>query len=158
MQTDKPDAPAVRVPPPLVYLAAVLAGWFLNAFVLPLPMALPTPLRIAGSVVLILPGGMAAVAALRLFRQAKQDPTPWKPTTEIVSTGIYRFTRNPMYLGLALMLAGLSIAMANLWLIALLPPVLVVIHATAIRHEEAYLEQEFGERYLDYKRSVRRWI
>jgi protein-S-isoprenylcysteine O-methyltransferase Ste14 len=101
---------------------------------------------------------MAASVAGRLFMKTGQDPTPWKPTTEIISTGIYRFTRNPMYVGLALVQTGLAVAMANLWLVALLPVVLAVVYATAIRHEEAYLERKFGEAYLDYKRSVRRWI
>ncbi len=63
-----------------------------------------------------------------------------------------------MYVAMALIQVGLGIAMANPWVIALLPPVLATIHVTAILREEAYLERKFGEAYLDYKRSVRRWI
>lgn len=158
MEAETTDGPAVRLPPPVVYLAALFAGWALNAFLLPLPLSLPTPLRIAVATIFILLGLVALAFAGRLFKETGQDPKPWKPTTEIISTGIYRFTRNPMYLGLALIQIGLGFSMANLWVVALLPLSLAGVHATAISHEEAYLEREFGDTYLDYKRSVRRWI
>ena len=83
---------------------------------------------------------------------------PWTPTTGIIATGIYRFTRNPMYVGMATIQLGLGIAMSNFWVLALVPPVLILVYATAIRHEESYLERTFGNSYLEYKRSVRRWI
>jgi protein-S-isoprenylcysteine O-methyltransferase Ste14 len=140
------------------YLAAVLAGWVLDSFLLPLPLSISPPLRITGATISILLGLTALALAGRLFTQSDEDPTPWSPTTEIISTGIYRFTRNPMYLGLALIQVGLAIAMSSLWVLALLPPVLLAIYATAIRYEESYLERKFGNSYLEYKRSVRRWI
>jgi protein-S-isoprenylcysteine O-methyltransferase Ste14 len=152
------DNAAVRLPPPVPYLVAVFAGWALNSVLLALPLSLPTPLRIAGAASFILLGLTAVVFAGMHFKQTGQDPNPWKPTTEIISAGIYRFTRNPMYFGLALIQIGLAIAMANLWVLVLLPAVLVAVYAAAIRYEEAYLERKFGETYLDYKRSVRRWI
>jgi protein-S-isoprenylcysteine O-methyltransferase Ste14 len=142
----------------LVYLVAVFAGWVLNAFLLRVPFSLSPPLRIAGATVFILLGLIAVVSAGRLFKQTRQDPKPWKPTTEIISNGIYRFTRNPMYVGLALIQIGLGFAMANLWVVALVPLVLGTVYATAVLHEEAYLERKFGDAYLDYKRSVRRWL
>ncbi len=158
MESESTDGAAVRLPPPYVYLAAVIGSWVLNSFLLPLPIALTPQLRITGATIFILLGFTAVLCAGRLFKNTRQDPKPWKPTPEIISTGIYRFTRNPMYVGMALIQAGLGIAMSSLWVIALLPPVLATIHVTAILHEEAYLEQEFGEAYLDYKRSVRRWL
>jgi protein-S-isoprenylcysteine O-methyltransferase Ste14 len=157
--TDKnADNAAVRLPPPVPYLVAVFAGWALNSFLLPLPLSLSPPLRIAGAALFILLGLTAVIFAGMHFKQTGQDPNPWKPTTEIISAGIYRFTRNPMYFGLALIQIGLAIAMANLWVLVLLPAVFVAVYAAAIRYEEAYLERKFGETYLDYKRSVRRWI
>jgi protein-S-isoprenylcysteine O-methyltransferase Ste14 len=96
--------------------------------------------------------------ALHHFRRTGQDPKPWESTPEIISTGIYRFTRNPMYVGMALMQIGIGIGLGNGWIIALVPPVLVVIYMIAIRHEEAYLERKFGDTYARYKASVRRWL
>ncbi|MCX5739319.1 MAG: isoprenylcysteine carboxylmethyltransferase family protein [Proteobacteria bacterium] len=74
------------------------------------------------------------------------------------STGIYRFTRNPMYVGMALLQTSIGITWGNGWILALVPVVLVTIYTIAIRHEEAYLERKFGSTYLEYKRSVRRWL
>ena len=85
-------------------------------------------------------------------------PKPWEPTPEIISTGIYRMTRNPMYVGMAVLQAGIGIWWANGWIIALVPVVLAVVYATAVRHEEAYLEEKFGDAYRGDKSSVRRWI
>ncbi|MBW2271740.1 MAG: isoprenylcysteine carboxylmethyltransferase family protein [Deltaproteobacteria bacterium] len=158
MEKGTNDGATVRLPPPVPYLAAVLAGWGLDRFLLPLPLSISPPLRVTGATIFILLGLAALASAGRLFKQRDQNPTPWSPTTLIISTGIYRLTRNPMYLGLSLIQVGLAIAMSSLWVLALLPPVLLVIYATAIRHEESYLERKFGNSYLDYKRSVRRWI
>jgi protein-S-isoprenylcysteine O-methyltransferase Ste14 len=99
-----------------------------------------------------------AGAAVGLFKKMEQDPKPWTPTPEIVSTGVYRFTRNPMYLGMALLQCGIGVGLANAWVIVLLPLTLAVVHLTAIRHEETYLERKFGKAYTDYKSSVRRWL
>ncbi len=71
---------------------------------------------------------------------------------------MYRFTRNPMYVGMALLQAGIGLALASAWTIALVPVVLAVVYATAVRHEEAYLEEKFGAAYLSYNSSVRRWM
>jgi len=158
MDTQTPDGAAVRFPPPFVYLGAVVLGGLLHVLVFPLPIDLPTGLRIAVAAVAALIGLMLGVGALGLFRRTGQDPKPWESTPEIISTGIYRYTRNPMYVGMALLQLSIGIGWGNGWIVALLPPVLVLIYATAIRHEEAYLERKFGEGYLAYKRSVRRWL
>ena len=158
MESGGYDGAAVRFPPPLVYLIAVIAGVLLHAFVFPLPLSLPLSTRVSVAV-------LAAVLGLALIRSAfghlkrtGQDPKPWKSTPEIVSTGVYRFTRNPMYVGMALIQLGIGIGLGNGWIIALVPPVLAVIYMIAIRHEEAYLERKFRETYIKYKASVRRWL
>jgi len=158
MEVDGEDGAAVRLPPPLVYLGAVIAGVLLHALVLPLPFEWALIARIgvgAGAAVL----GVAVMSgAVNLFKQTGQDPKPWKATPEIISTGVYGITRNPMYLGLALLQIGIGVGLANGWIVALVPVVIAVVYATAIRHEEAYLERKFGEAYVAYKESVRRWL
>jgi protein-S-isoprenylcysteine O-methyltransferase Ste14 len=152
------DAATVRFPPPLVYLAAVILGALLHAYVLPFRYDIGFGVRIAAGTAIALLGTAVMGGALGLFRRTGQDPKPWKTTPEIITTGVYRFTRNPMYLGMALLQAGIGIGFANGWILALLPPVLVIIYTIAIRPEEAYLESKFGDVYTGYKKSVRRWF
>jgi len=152
------DAAAVRFPPPLVYLAAIIAGALLHAYVLPLPCDFALGARIALTTAIAMLGIAIMIAAVGLFKHTGQDPKPWKTTPEIISTGIYRFTRNPMYVAMALLQTAIGIGFANGWIIALVPPALVIIYAIAIRREEAYLERKFGDPYIEYKRSVRRWL
>lgn len=152
------DGAAVRIPPPLVYLGGVIAGVLVHGFVLPLRPPLPPGARVALTAVAILLGLSLMGGAIRLFRRSGQDPKPWEPTPEIISTGVYRFTRNPMYVGMALLQIGIGVGLANGWILALVPVVLALVYWTAIRHEEAYLERKFGENYTSYKRSVRRWL
>lgn len=158
MESHEHDGAAVRLPPPLVYLGALVAGGLLHELVRPLPLGLGPLLRAGLAIGAILLGVGMVSAALGLFRRTGQDPKPWKSTPEVISSGVYRFTRNPMYVGMGLLLAGIGVAWANAWLLLLVPPVLAVVHATAVRHEEAYLERKFGESYRAYKRSVRRWL
>ena len=152
------DGAAVRIPPPLVYLGGVIVGVLVHGLLLPLRLPLPTSARVSLSAAPILLGLFLMAGAIRLFRRSGQDPKPWEPTPEIISTGVYRFTRNPMYVGMALLQIGIGVGLANGWILALVPFVLVAVYRTAIRHEEAYLERKFGETYASYKRSVRRWL
>ncbi len=158
MENHEHDGAAVRFPPPFVYLGAVVIGGLLHALALPLPLDLPMALRVGLAAATALSGVSLVAAAIGLFRRTGQDPKPWESTPEIISTGIYRFTRNPMYVGMALLQTSIGIGFANGWILALVPLVLVVIYAIAIRHEEAYLERKFGPTYVAYKRSVRRWL
>jgi protein-S-isoprenylcysteine O-methyltransferase Ste14 len=149
---------AVRIPPPVVYLGAVIVGVLVHGFVAPLPIALPIVLRIAAGTAAAVASLVIVGFAIKLFRRTGQDPKPWETTPEIVSTGVYRITRNPMYVGMALLQIAIGIGLANWWVIIAVPAVLVVVYLTAIRHEESYLERKFGHVYIDYKHSVRRWL
>jgi len=92
------------------------------------------------------------------FKQAGTSVIPWKAPSALVTDGPYRFTRNPMYLGMAALYAAIALGAGSLWALALLPIVLVVIQVAVIRREEAYLERHFGEPYREYRSNVRRWI
>jgi len=152
------DAADVRLPPPTIYAAAVVAGVLLHLFAWPLPLALPATVRFVAAAVMGAVGLALFIAAFGAFRRTGQDPKPWKTTPEFIATGAYRFSRNPMYAGAALLQAAVALGLANGWLLAFVPAALAIVYRTAVRHEEAYLEQKFGESYLAYKRSVRRWL
>lgn len=98
------------------------------------------------------------VGAMRRFAATGQDPKPWLPSPELIEAGIYRVSRNPMYVSMALLQVGLGVAVGYGWVALLVPMSMATVYWTAIRHEERYLEDKFGEAYLQYKRSVRRWL
>jgi len=152
------DIAAVRFPPPLVYAFAVIAGIVLHSFAVPFELGLPLAVRIGAATVSGAGGLALLVVAAGLFKRSGQDPRPWKATPEIISSGIYRVTRNPMYVSMGLLQLSVGIALANGWILAFLPVVLGIVYVIAIRHEESFLEAKFGEAYQRYKSSVRRWI
>jgi protein-S-isoprenylcysteine O-methyltransferase Ste14 len=92
------------------------------------------------------------------FRRTGQSENPWKPTTEIVERDPFRITRNPLYLQMVLVCIGIDVALMNLWILALSTVCAWLLQRLAILPEERYLERKFGETYLAYKRSVRRWL
>ena len=156
--TEAKEGAAVRFPPPFVPLIALAVGLLVHFLVWPWQLPIDGWLRYGGGALLVGLGLGAMAAAMGLFRAIGQDPAPWESTPAIVSTGIYGFTRNPMYLGMGLMQAGIGLALANGWVIALVPVTWVAVYLTAIHHEEAYLEEKFGAEYSDYKSRVRRWL
>jgi len=152
------DAATVRFPPPLVPLIALVLGIAVHALVWPLPLPLAGIARYGIAAVLVAVGTALIASAIRLFVRSGQDPKPWESTPAIIATGVYRFTRNPMYLGMGALQAGIGVALANGWVVALVSVTWLVIYFIAIRHEEAYLERKFGSVYIDYKSTVRRWL
>lgn len=156
--TQGPDGAAVRFPPPFVPLIALAIGVVLHLFVRPLALPIEGAARFGTGILLIGAGLGLMGAAIGLFRRTGQDPKPWVSTPEIITTGIYAFTRNPMYLGMGLLQGGIGLALANGWVLAFVPITWITIYLIAIRHEEAYLEAKFGSTYTDYKKSVRRWL
>ena len=100
---------------------------------------------------------LAAWAIVTITRAGSNVPTN-QPTTTIVRSGPYRFTRNPIYLGMFLGLIGLAIAFDNLWLLMMLVPFALVVRYGVVAREEAYLERKFGDVYCGYRSRVRRWL
>lgn len=150
--SDVPDLGAVR--PPRVYLAALVGGVLLQ-LAMPLPF-LPRGIT-AGAILVI--GAIALLwCAVAVFRAAGTPVPARRPTTAIVQTGPYRFSRNPIYLAYSLFLLGIAIWINSAWLLATLGVAVALMHFFVIRMEEEYLERRFGAQYLDYKASVRRWV
>ena len=153
---DNQDKPGIRVPPPPIYLLALLLGLFLDrrAHVPFLPRGVT---RVLGWP--LVGGGMALAAWFaRTMRGADTTLRTDKPVSRVVQDGPFRYSRNPGYLALAMIYAGIAVLRNSLWAIVLLPLVVYVIQREVIGREERYLERTFGEEYLDYKGRVRRWV
>ncbi len=153
---DAKDTPGVIAPPPLVYLGALAAGLLLDRF-RPLAAFEARPAAIAGLGFLAL-GALLMFLGMREFQRAGTDYRPYKPTTRIIESGPFRFTRNPLYLSLTLIYAGIALSLGSSWALVLLVPVLVIIRYGVIAREERYLTHKFGDEYLRYKEQVRRWL
>ena len=158
MTRPQQDRAAVQFPPPLVFVLAVVTGFLLNRSALPLPLGLPDWIREAVGDGAVLFGAGLMITATVLFRRTGQHPSPWKSTPEMILKGPFRVTRNPMYLGMALIQLGTGLRLSNGWILGMLPLALFGVYWVAVRHEEAYLERKFGDPYLEYKSSVRRWL
>lgn len=159
-ETKDKDAAGVKFFPPgiplLIIAASLLLDQFapLDAFFLP-----PAPARYwLGGAIVALAVLVLGAWSVKTMRSTGQSENPYKPTTEIVDSGPFAVTRNPMYLQMVLVCLGLGIAFANVWLLILTPLCAILLHVLVIKHEEIYLERKFGQAYLDYKESVRRWI
>ena len=142
--------------PPLVYLAAILIGLGLErARPLPLPAwEWRDPLGVALIGASILLFGYS----VKLFRAAGTPVPARKPTTAIVRTGPYRWSRNPIYLAFSLLQLGIALLVGSWWLLATLALAFALMHGIVVPREERYLEARFGEEYRRYKTSVRRWL
>lgn len=151
------DSAKVMFPPPFVYLGFLLIGLAADRF-LGWSLVLPVLTRAAVAIPLLVVGLSLMLAAAGLFRRAGTDLKPWKTTSTIVEAGVYRFTRNPMYLGMALIYTGLAFAFGSAGTLLLLPVVIIAIQTQVIAREEQYLGGKFGDSYLAYKARVRRWL
>jgi protein-S-isoprenylcysteine O-methyltransferase Ste14 len=153
---ETPDNPGVIAPPPLIYAGALAIGLLANRLY---PIAfLPRGLSRVLGWPLIVGGPVVGSLGLREMKRADTNVDPREPTTAIVTGGPYRFTRNPLYLSMTLIYAGIT-ALANALPAALLLPVVLhIMRRGVIEREESYLERKFGDEYLDYKARVRRWI
>ena len=142
--------------PPLVYLISLVTGALIHRAT-PLSF-LPRPLAVAlGASLVVFAIALFAYSAAT-FRTIGTPVPARKPTTAIVRTGPYRVSRNPIYLAFSLLQLGIAIWVNSLWLMATLVGAVAVIHYVVIPREEEYLERKFGAEYLEYKRTVRRWL
>ena len=152
------DSAQVRFPPPFVYLGFLLLGFGAEHFIPLRTLGLDRVLALGLGIAVFVAGLAVGLAAWGLFVRAGTRVEPWRPSTGIVEQGPFRWTRNPMYLGMALNYAGLALALDGPLALILLPVLLVVIQTQVIAREEHYLEAKFGQPYRDYKDRVRRWL
>ena len=151
-----PDNPGVIAPPPLIYAAGLLAGLLAHRL-RPTPF-LPRALSRVLGWPLVAGGLLLGLWGFREMRRAGTNVDPYRPTTAIVEAGPYAFTRNPLYVGMTLVYAGMSARANALPAALLLPVVLHLVDRGVIKREERYLEGKFGGEYRRYKGRVRRWI
>lgn len=152
------DGANVRFPPPLIYVAGLLVGIVADRFVkLPNLGIPPVSRNVVGGVIDIM-GFLVMFAGAGLFMRRRTAILPFKPATSLVTSGILAWTRNPMYLGMAIFYVGLAVILNSLIALILLPVVLAIVQKQVIAREEAYLERAFGDEYVTYKNRVGRWI
>ena len=151
------DHADVHILPPLLFLGSIALGVLLQLAV-GLRFATQSGLRVPLGLALVALGVISGAWAIRWIRRTKQDPDPRKPTPELIAGGPFRFSRNPIYVGMTLIQTGVGVALGNLWILLLLVPTLVILVRGVIEKEEAYLERKFGDSYTRYRASVRRWL
>lgn len=150
------DHADVKIHPPVLASLHILAAFFLNNF-LPLPFAFPEVLVWLGYALVLIGLGLAFTAVSR-FMQAHTTVDPHGSVSSIVTSGPYRFTRNPIYLGLVCFLIGFLLVFKSYWGLILSSIFILLMNMLVIQHEEAYLETKFGDEYTSFKSRVRRWL
>jgi len=150
------DNPGVVARPPLIYAAALLlvlvCRWFW-----PMPIS-AQPVAFWPGLALAAVGIGTAIWGRRTMQAAGTNINPVLPAKAIVSSGPFRFSRNPLYLSLTLIYLGLILAFNTWWGLVALAPLLVIMHRGVVLREERYLEQKFGQSYRQYRSRVRRYL
>lgn len=147
------DSPQVRIPPPVIALIFILTGYGLGRIY---PLAYET-LKVPGYG-FIVTGLLIIAMSASLFRKSRTRLEPWKTTSAIVTTGVYAFSRNPIYLAFVIIATGISLVTGNMWILIMQLPFVLVMTFYVIRKEESYLTDKFGLTYTSYAERVRRWI
>ena len=157
MEVNNPnDNPGVRIPPPLIFLGFLIIGlwydspWFEGYLT-------DIKLLIMGGIIVVLGGTFILKSAPR-HKEVGSNVEPWKPTTIIITNGVYAYTRNPIYLGMLIVHGGLAIAAAIISALITFAISICAIQFYVIAREESYLDSKFGDTYKACKAKVRRWI
>ena len=142
--------------PPIIAVMFIVIAYFLGRFV-PLPFVAPVWLRYVGLLMTFV-GFLLGIGALVEFRKARTTLDPHGSAKQLVTSGIYRFTRNPIYLGFLLMVIGLPLNSGLYWGVVMAPFYVILTNRLIIEREEMYLGKKFKDAYSDYKSHVRRWL
>lgn len=154
-ENDKNGA-AVKFPPPLIFLVVMIISYGVHYF-FPVGLGGSSALKYIGILVIIF-GISVVFLASRYFKHAETNIEPWKPTTKIISTGIYGYSRNPIYLAFCLVQIGVAVFLNSFWILISFILSASLVYQIVIKKEEWYLETKFGEDYIRYKNMVRRWL
>ncbi|MFA5902716.1 MAG: isoprenylcysteine carboxylmethyltransferase family protein [Desulfobacula sp.] len=158
MKKEIKDSAGVRIPPPVFFFICLGAGLWLESIFPDIAMQIPSMTRfIPGLVLTLLSGGLAVMAVYTMLRNKTTIDTN-ASTARIVQNGVFRFSRNPMYLSLLLLLSGIALWRWSMGLMISVPVLYTLILFLAIKPEERYLTRKFGKEYTDYAARVRRWI
>jgi protein-S-isoprenylcysteine O-methyltransferase Ste14 len=153
---DDKRGPGLRFPPPLLPGGLIAGAWLLEQW-MSLPLGGNALLRLSG-IALVAVALLMVIVALVHFLRAKTQVEPWHPTSAIIQGGIYRYSRNPIYLAFCITAIGAAFIMDSWWGLIVVAPLVYLLQLLVIHKEEIYLEAKFGDSYLDYKRRVRRWL
>ncbi|MDA0241622.1 MAG: isoprenylcysteine carboxylmethyltransferase family protein [Proteobacteria bacterium] len=151
------DHAHVIIPPPIAWIICVGIGFGLD-YLLALPFIPESAQNVWIGVGIFALGFILIAVATFRFASDGADVRPETPTDVVVTSGVYRYSRNPIYLGMVIAMIGAAIGINSLWVLIALVPFYIVINYGVVAREESYLEAKFGEEYLAYKASVRRWI
>lgn len=146
---------SVKFPPPLIFLILMFAAYGMH-YIWPIDIS-GSKLKYIGIVMVLLGFGIVILVS-QSFKRVKTNIEPWKPTTTIISNGVFAYSRNPIYVAFCLITIGVGISLNSIWILFSVIPCVMLVYYIAIKKEEVYLEEKFGEEYLQYKSKVRRWL
>lgn len=150
------ESAGVKFPPPFIYLIGVVLGLVISRYVP--ARVIPAPVILPLGIVFLVAWIALWTPALASFFRAKTPLNPTKPTAALITSGVFRISRNPIYLGLVALYLAIAVLANSLWAIVLLVPVIAIVNFAVVAREERYLERKFGSEYVDYKQRVRRWL
>jgi len=150
------DHADVKIAPPILTVLHIVAAYLL-AWFFPLPFAVSPIVENIGFALVVV-GFLFGSGAFIEFRRARTTLDPHGSVASIVTSGVYRFSRNPIYVGFLLMVIGIPLNSGTYWGVVLAPIFFLLCNRLVIEREEAYLEKKFGDVYTSYKSRVRRWL
>ena len=146
------------IPPPIVFFTFLFIG-FIAHWVFPITFIINKwSIRLLIGIPISILSGLIALNGFKIMKEINTDIHYNKPTTKIIVKGSFRFTRNPLFLSLLLAFGSIAIFINSVWLLALLVLLFIIFNFVFVVREERYLEECFGEEYIQYKKKVRRWI
>ncbi len=154
-EKDKKGA-SVKFPPPIVFILFMLIAYVIH-YMVTIEVGNMSLILYLGSFFVMLGFAVLLVASIS-FKRHQTSIKPWKPTTQIISSGLFSYSRNPIYLSFCIVTIGVGLILNSLWVTLSFIPSIIVIFYNVIQKEEKYLENKFGQDYLLYKEKVRRWL
>ncbi len=155
---DSKDHAHILAPPPAIFALVLIVGLLLHKYLsLGALLSSNSPAKMLGYFLFII-AGFIMMTTVRLMIKKKTALRPDRQTTTIISSGFFKYTRNPLYIALMLIYCGITVQVNSLWLLFLFPVLFITLDRGVVRNEEKYLEEKFGEEYLQYQKKVRRWL